>query len=261
MYSNTLKYEPLVSLGSKEDAQLIKAKMENRVMILEDDYDIACLLERTFQQEGFKTTHFAGGIDYNERIRAFEPDLVLLDLMLPEVDGLSVCRSIKQVSRHRDVKVIMLTAKSDESDILHGYDSGADDYVTKPFSPREVVARAKAVLRRKRPSVFSDKSQLISRERLTIDDDRYEISISGEPLDLTHSEYRILRVLAIHPKRVYTRQQLAESVINDDTRNTKITGNRNIDVHIQALRKKLGECSSYIRTIRGVGYSFNPEKL
>lgn len=235
--------------------------MENRVLILEDDYDIAGLLERTFQQEGFTTTHFAGGIDYSERIRAFEPDLVLLDLMLPEVDGLSICRSIKQVNRQRDVKVIMLTAKSDESDILHGYDSGADDYVTKPFSPREVVARAKAVLRRKRKSASTDKSELISRERLTIDEDRYEISLSGQPLELTHSEYRILRELAIHPKRVYTRQQLAESVVNDNSRNPKITGNRNIDVHIQALRKKLGDYSGYIRTIRGVGYSFNPEQI
>ena len=251
-------FSDLVFAGLQDNAQLRQDKMENRVLILEDDYDIAGLLVHTFQKEGYETTHFAGGTDYNERIRTFEPDLVLLDLMLPEVDGLTICRSIKKFSRHQDVKVILLTAKSDISDILHGYDSGADDYVTKPFSPKEVVARAKAVLRRKRPSLASDKSQLISRECLTIDDVSYEISISGQPLDLTHSEYRILRELAIHPKRVYTRQQLAASVVNDHASNPQIAGNRNIDVHIRSLRKKLADCSGYIRTIRGVGYSFDP---
>lgn len=232
---------------------------ENRVLILEDDYDLAALMKRTFEKEGYIADCYTGGRNYSERISAFKPDLILLDLMLPEVDGISICRWIKTAHLDREIKVIMLTAKSEEADILIGYESGVDDYVTKPFSPREVVARAKAVLRRKQSRSSLAKNKLIKRGQLTIDDARYQMSVSEKPLELTHSEYRILRALATQPKRVYTREQLAESVVSDDNRSPKITGSRNIDVHIQSLRKKLGDFSDYIKTKRGVGYTFNAD--
>ncbi len=231
----------------------------SKVLIFEDDGDIAALLKRTFQKEGFDVESFSGGANFNQRIDEFEPDLVLLDLMLPEVDGDTICRSIKSPDHDRGVKVIMLTAKTEEADILNGYESGADDYVTKPFSPKEVVARAKAVLRRSRPKASLARNKLTRRGELTIDDTRYEMSVAKKPLDLTHSEYRILRALAIQPKRVYTREQLAESVVGDDYRSSKVAGSRNIDVHIQALRKKLGPCRVYIKTVRGIGYTFDSD--
>ena len=229
----------------------------NKILIFEDDRDLALLLERTFQKEGFSARCNFGGSGFMQHIDDFDPDLILLDLMLPEIDGYTICRCIKSSERESEIKVIMLTAKSEETDILTGYDAGADDYMTKPFSPKEVVARAKAVLRRKQPQSSGSNGKIVRRDELLIDDDRYEISLQGKPLELTHSEYRILRALATQPQRVYTREQLAESISSNEYGAQKIVGSRNIDVHIRALRKKLGNFSYYIRTLRGVGYSFD----
>ncbi len=230
---------------------------DNRILIFEDDRDLALLLERTFQKEGFVARCNYGGNGFMQHVDEFNPHLIVLDLMLPEIDGYTICRCIKSPDRNTEVKVIILTAKDDESDILNGYDAGADDYMTKPFSPKEVVARARAVLRRKQPQATTATHKLVKRDALLIDDDRYEISLKGEPLELTHSEYRILKALATQPQRVYTREQLAESISGNEYGAQKIAGSRNIDVHIRALRKKLGDFSYYIKTLRGVGYSFD----
>ena len=186
------------------------------------------------------------------RIRTDDPDLVILDLMLPGMDGVEVCRQVKSDPVTRAIPVIMVTAKSEESDIVLGLGIGADDYITKPFSPKELLARVKVVLRRGPLRAESGGGDRVVRGPLTIDMSRHEVRVGDAMLTLTPTEMRLLHFLASHPGRVFPRAHLLSRVIGEDA----IVTDRNIDVHVRALRQKLGDHGDWIETVRGVGYRF-----
>ncbi|MFW5846445.1 MAG: winged helix-turn-helix domain-containing protein, partial [Planctomycetota bacterium] len=180
----------------------------------------------------------------------------LLDIMLPGIDGIEVCRLLKQDETTAHIPVIMLTAKSEESDVVLGLSIGADDYVTKPFSPRELMARIKAQLRRQQTQALKPR-QRIEHGPLIIDTDRHEVQLEGRPLELTATEFRMLHFFACNPGRVFSRDQLLEQVVGDRA----IVIDRNVDVHVRSIRKKLGEHRMLIETIRGVGYRFSDDAV
>jgi two-component system alkaline phosphatase synthesis response regulator PhoP len=183
------------------------------------------------------------------RARSQPPDLIVLDLMLPGMDGLTVCRELKQDAKTRDLPIIILTAKGEEADIVAGLELGADDYVTKPFSPRVLLARVRAVLRRRRAAPAADSDSLEIHE-MVIHPGRHEVLVQGRPVDLTATEFRLLAFLARRPGWVFTRSQIVQGVQGEDYAVTE----RAVDVQIVGLRKKLGPAGSYIQTVRGVGY-------
>lgn len=221
-----------------------------KILVVEDEVDILEVIEYNLSREGFRVLSSRDG-DAGLRIaRSDAPDLVLLDLMLPGLDGLEVCRRLKADTITCDIPIIMVTAKGEESDIVLGLGIGADDYMTKPFGPKELVARVKAVLRR-RPLVRKDEAdERIVIGDLVIDISRHEVLIDSEPLILTPTELRLLHLLATQPGRVFTRDQLLSRVIGDGA----FVIGRNIDVHIRGMRSKLGRHRDMIETVRGVGY-------
>jgi two-component system phosphate regulon response regulator PhoB len=184
--------------------------------------------------------------------RQQRPDLILLDLMLPGIDGLDVCRSLKASRETSHIPIIMLTAKGEETDIVTGLEIGADDYVPKPFSMRLLLARMKAVLRRAASSADTRPQSVTKVHDLTIDDDRHEVHFKDQTVQLTLTEYKLLRFLAQHPGRVFTRTQILNNIQDEHV----IVIDRAIDVHVAALRKKLGDAGRYIETVRGVGYRY-----
>lgn len=200
----------------------------------------------------YETSSAADGPKALQAARQQRPDLILLDLMLPGIDGLEVCRMLKSGRDTAHIPIIMLTAKGEETDVVTGLEIGADDYVSKPFSMRLLLARMKAVLRR--VAAAEDKkspSQILIRG-LRIDDDRHEVSLDGQPLQLTLTEYKLLRFLAQNPGRVFTRTQILNNIQDEHV----IVIDRAIDVHVAALRKKLGDAGKLVETVRGVGYRF-----
>ena len=216
-----------------------------RVLIVEDDVKISALLRDYFVSAGYRVTQCYDGRSGLQAVRGDAPDLLLLDLMLPEMDGLDVCREIRRFS---ELPIIMLTARVDEIDRLLGLEVGADDYVCKPFSPREVVARAKIHLRR-------NTVKTAPAHGLAIDRSGMRILIDGMALSLTPVEYRLLAELAGHPERVYSRQHLLD-IAHEDQRDIN---DRTIDSHIKNIRKKLALCSPQadcLRSVYGVGYRF-----
>lgn len=223
---------------------------DDRVLAIEDESDILEVIEYNLDREGFDVTTSKSGEDGLELIREERPDIVLLDLMLPDLDGLEVCRKIRDDDELKEIPVIMVTAKDTESEVVLGLGVGADDYVTKPFNPKELVARVKAVLRRRRLEPENGDSRQIERGPLTILPERHKILLEEDPLDFTATEFSLLQFLADNPGRVYSRDQLIEHVLG-----TVVTA-RNIDVHIRSIRKKLGEHEDLIETVRGVGYRF-----
>ena len=194
----------------------------------------------------------ANGEEGLSKARRDAPDLVVLDLMLPGIDGVELCRRLKQDPVTRGVAVIMVTAKAEESDVILGLGVGADDYVAKPFSPKTLLARVEAVLRRGPLKDEQGDAERLVRDVLVIDSGRHEVTVDGEPMDFTPTEFRLLHFLASHPGRVFSRSELLNRVIGE----TAIVLDRNIDVHVRALRQKLGEHRHLIQTVRSVGYRF-----
>lgn len=216
------------------------------IMIVEDEPKLAALLGDYLKAAGHETVWIANGLDVIPAVRVREPDLILLDLMLPGRDGLDVCRDLRSFS---DLPVIMMTARVEEIDRLLGLELGADDYVCKPYSPREVVARCKAVLRRNRRSAPAE------RTALHIDDRGWRASYHGIELDLTPVEFRLLRILSAAPGRVFSREQLLDGLYDDH----RVVTDRTVDSHIKNLRRKLEQIAPDdlpIRSIYGVGYKF-----
>jgi two-component system alkaline phosphatase synthesis response regulator PhoP len=201
------------------------------------------------EKEGYRVTGVVSGEEALRRARSQPPDLIVLDLMLPGMDGLTVCRELKQDAKTRDLPIIILTAKGEEADIVAGLELGADDYVTKPFSPRVLLARVRAVLRRRRAAPAADSDSLEIHE-MVIHPGRHEVLVQGRPVDLTATEFRLLAFLARRPGWVFTRSQIVQGVQGEDYAVTE----RAVDVQIVGLRKKLGPAGSYIQTVRGVGY-------
>jgi two-component system phosphate regulon response regulator PhoB len=226
---------------------------KQRIVAIEDEPDILEILKYNLEKEGYEVEGEADGEEGLSRIRKSLPDLVLLDLMLPGMDGLEICRRMKYEAATRDIPVIMVTARGEENDVVLGLEVGADDYLTKPFGPRELVARVRAVLRRGKVAAEDEEEQpRVVFDRLTIDPSRHEVVCDGEQIEFTATEFRLLHFLASNPRRVFSRQRLVKEAIGE---NVYIL-DRNIDVHVRSIRKKLGEEKDYIRTVRGVGYRF-----
>lgn len=221
--------------------------------VVEDEEDILALIYYNLSKEGYVVRGFTSGEEMLAALKQEHPALILLDVMLPGVDGLTLCRSIKNDSAS-PIPVIMLTAKTEESDIVAGLNLGADDYIPKPFSPKVLLARIRAVLRRGDHSLTPppSTSKTIGRGDLTIDPDRHEVRIAGASVSLTTSEFRILRFLAEKPGWVFSRDQINNAVHEGDFAVT----DRTVDVQIASLRKKLGTRQHYIETVRGIGYKF-----
>lgn len=226
------------------------------VLIVEDDEHIQQLVGYNLIKAGFIVEYGDSGEQALEKIKNQTPDLILLDLMLPGMDGKELCRILRTDSQLSDLPIIMLTAKGEESDIITGLDLGADDYITKPFSPKILISRVKAVLRRKAKNSAPqahDSSGVVKIYDLVIDPGRYEVKIAGESVRLTPTEFGILKFLAKRPGWVFSRQQIIDAVRGYDYLVTP----RTIDVQMFSLRKKLGETGKKIETVRGIGYRFN----
>lgn len=219
------------------------------ICIVEDEEDIRDILCIQLQREGYETVTAASGEEGVKLIRERKPQLVLLDLMLPGMDGLDVCRTLRQDKELKETPIIMITARGEEADIITGLEMGADDYITKPFSPRVVISRMKSVLRRGKKSQ-SDASGLIEYGPIVIDLPRHLVQLDGQSLDLTATEYKLLAFLCARPGWVFTRQQIVDNVRGEDYAVTE----RSVDVQVVGLRKKLGAGAEYIETVRGVGY-------
>jgi len=213
--------------------------------------DILELLDYHLRREGYAVTTATDGEAALVAIPRKMPDLVLLDRMLPGVDGFEVCRILKRDSKTVGIPIVMVTARGEESDIVTGLELGADDYITKPFSMKVLIARVGAVLRRKRAAT-ADITATVSIHDLVIDPERREVLIKGKPVDLTFTEFALLHFLASRPGRVVTRDQIIDAVRGEDYAVT----DRAVDVQIVGLRKKLGKRADYIQTVRGVGYRF-----
>lgn len=225
------------------------------VLIVEDEREIADLMQFHLQRAGFETAVEHRGKAAIDAIRKTPPDVVLLDLMLPDVDGLEICRRIRASDEHRKIGVIMVTAKGDESDVVSGIELGADDYVSKPFSPRVLVARVKAVLRRSndgKSSPSATRRTELAGGRLVVDPERHVTHVDGKPVDLTLTEFGMLHFLVQRPGFVRTRDQIIAAVHGRNV----VLSSRTVDVHMTALRRKLGDLGTFIETVRGVGYRF-----
>jgi two-component system, OmpR family, alkaline phosphatase synthesis response regulator PhoP len=228
---------------------------KEHVLVVDDEPDILALVEYNLQKEGFAVTCVTSGEAALAAARTRVPDLVVLDLMLPGVDGLEVCRRLKADAAAKHIPIVMLTAKGGEADVVAGLELGAADYVTKPFSPRVLVARVKAVLRRDADADTSRVDAGLTAGALTIHPGRHQVVGSSGVIELTAAEFRILHFLARRPGWVFTRQQLIDAAQGDDAFvSDRYVADRSVDVHIVSLRRKLGPDGALIETVRGVGY-------
>ena len=227
---------------------------KEKILVVDDEEDILELVKYNLEREGFQITCAQSGEKAIEATRQEPPNLIVLDLMLPGIDGLEVARRLKQRQKTVGIPIVMLTAKGEEADIVTGLELGADDYMTKPFSPLVLIARIKAVLRRQ-SAQSQEPDPILSIGKLTIDSRRRVVSAGDNNLDLTYSEFQILQFLAARPGWVFTRSQIVDAVRGD---NYPVT-DRSVDVQIAGLRKKLGPCGDYIETVRSVGYRFKED--
>ena len=230
---------------------------KEKILVVEDEDDIQELIRYNLQKEGYRVVSVPSGEAALKKFRIEKPDLVILDLMLPGMDGLSVCKELKAAEETRNVPVMMLTAKSEEVDVVTGLEVGADDYVTKPFSPRVLVARIRAVLRRKkRQTDQAEDKSVVRRGEIELDPMRHVVTVKGKPVELTFTEFGILDLFLRRPGIVFERYQIVDVVRGEDYPVT----DRSVDVHIVGLRKKLGAAGERIETIRGIGYRFRADR-
>ncbi len=224
------------------------------ILIIEDEADILELIKYNLERDGFRTSGAASGEEGLKAARSKVPDLVVLDLMLPGLDGLEVCRLLKADAKTKQIPIVMVTAKGEESDVVTGLELGADDYITKPFSPKVLVARLRTVLRRRSQPAISEDA-VIAIHDIVVDPGRHQVTVKGKAVDLTVTEFGILRLLAGRPGWVFTRYQIVNEVRGDDI----LVTDRTVDVQIVGLRKKLGTHGKLIETVRGVGYRMKEE--
>jgi len=226
---------------------------DKKIFIVEDERDILELIRMQLNSAGFTAKGFETALPMLNLLKIEHPDLLILDLMLPDIDGMEVCRQLKNDKATQKIPILMLTARTDLEDKIKGLEYGADDYITKPFETRELIARIKAILRRS--DWESDKNVLSITENFIIDFNRYEVWVQGKRLDLTLTEFKILQLLTKRPGWVYNRSKILDYLWGND----KIVIERTIDVHIRNLREKLGNYAYLIKNIRGVGYQFLSE--
>ncbi len=223
----------------------------NKILIIEDDRSLVGVLEYNLSNAGYEVSCAMDGQDGLNQVRSQLPQLIILDLMIPVIDGIEVCRRLRSIPETANIPILMLTAKGEESDQLIGFSVGADDYVVKPFSVKILLERIKSLLRR-RNQIGSNSSDLVTRSGITIDRIKHRVSMEGQTVDLTPSEFRLLDTLIRQPGRAFDRSELIDSALGVDT----LVLERTIDVHIRSLRKKLGEENKLIQTVRGIGYRF-----
>jgi DNA-binding response OmpR family regulator len=222
--------------------------MNELIAIVEDEDDIRALVSAGLARERFRVREYADGGGFLASLRTEKPDLVVLDVMLPDTDGFAICRGMRADRALASIPVIMLTARAEEADRVLGLELGADDYVVKPFSPKELAARVKAVLRRASPEV--GRSRLEAAEGLLIDMDTHEAFVQGRKLELTQAEFRLLHLLASRIGWVFSREKILDHLWGDE----KNVTDRSVDVHVKHLRDKLGPAGTLIVNVRGVGY-------
>jgi two-component system phosphate regulon response regulator PhoB len=221
-----------------------------RILMIEDERALTEVLSYNLEREGYETVVAHDGQEGLRKAQTLLPDLVILDLMLPVLNGLEVCRELRAGERTRTLPILMLTAKAEETDQVVGFSLGADDYVTKPFSPKVLVQRIRALLRRREGE--AGESDIVEHGGVRIDRVRHRAYVANQELDLTPTEFRLLECLLRQPGRAFTRAQLMDAAIGEGA----VVLERTIDVHIKTLRRKLGEASERIETVRGVGYRF-----
>lgn len=225
--------------------------MPKLIAIIDDEQDILDLVSLHLQKAGFETLTFADPIDFFDHFRTVRPpDLLVLDLMLPNMDGFDVCKAMRSDEKLKRVFILMLSARSEEIDRVLGLELGADDYLTKPFSAKELVARVKAMLRRQVSDSLPDSRTIWIKELIAVDSDKFEARMEGRKLDLTTTEFKILELLASHQGRLYSRQQILDYLWGND----KAVLDRTVDVHVKNLRDKIGPAATLIKNIRGMGY-------
>ena len=225
--------------------------MPASALIVEDENEIADLVKFHLERDGIQVSVARNGRKAIEMVQGAGFDLIVLDLMLPDLDGLEICRRLKGQDRTRDIPVVMLTARGEESDIVAGLEMGADDYVTKPFSPRVLMARLRNALRKTGATEPTERIGLVNG-RLLIDRERHVVTVDGQPIELTVTEFGILHFLALRPGFVRTRDQIISAVHGRNT----VLSSRTVDVHVTAVRRKLGALGECVQTVRGVGYRF-----
>jgi len=225
--------------------------MHENILVVEDDEDIRELLRYNLNKEGYQVSEAKSGEDALSAIESQIPDLIILDLMLPGIHGLEICKRLRSDQRTQDIPIVILTAKGEEADIVIGLELGADDYITKPFSPRIVIARMRAVLRRKTQPSATEQA-VIQINGLTIMPERHSVMLEDHPIELTVSEFKLIQYLARRPGWVFTRRQIVNAIHGDDYPVT----DRSVDVVVVGLRNKLGQAGGNIETVRGVGYRF-----
>jgi two-component system alkaline phosphatase synthesis response regulator PhoP len=222
---------------------------KSKIFLIEDDPDITTLVKETLEKEGYEISAFDRGQEAVRQVEAVTPDLIILDLILPDTDGLEICKNLKKDSSTAGISVLMLSSRDGEADIVTGLELGADDYVTKPFSPRVLLARVRAVLRRRSQEPVGENSVLRYKD-FSIDPRRFEVKHKEDLVQLTKSEFRIMHLFCRRPGWVFTRNQIVEAVHGEMTPVTA----RSVDVLIVGLRQKLGEQGRLIETVRGIGY-------
>jgi two-component system phosphate regulon response regulator PhoB len=226
---------------------------KERILVIEDEEDILALIHFNLVKEGFRVECATTGEEGFKKAKYVNPSLILLDLMLPGLNGLDVCKLLRQAPESKDCPIIMLTARGEEHDIVKGLELGADDYIPKPFSSQVLLARIRAVLRRRvKPDGLQDQGQPIEIHKLYIHPGRNKVIADGQEIELTYTEFKILTLLATRPGWVFNRTQIVDAVHGEGYAVT----DRAVDVQIVGLRKKLGVCGDYIETVRGVGYRF-----
>lgn len=221
-----------------------------KILVVEDNPDILELVAYNLEAQGYEVTRAMTGENGLSQASRVGPDLVILDVMLPGINGLDVCRKLKQQEATRAIPVILLTAKSEDTDIISGLELGADDYITKPFSPKVLIARVRALLRRVGEDKVPDAGQVLQVHALTMDTVRHEVTVEGQEIDLSATEFAILKHLMSNPGWVFSRNQIIDAVRGGNYPVTE----RSVDVQILGLRKKLGTQGLHIETVRGVGY-------
>lgn len=237
-----------------EPDNLCSMNTGQKIVVVEDEDDIVAIITYNLQREGYTTFASGRGDEALNMIRKERPDLVVLDLMLPGMDGLSVCQQLKTDPATRAIPIIIVSAKAEDFDVVIGLGMGADDYLAKPFSPRELVARIKVALRKAPMADTRDPLRLVYDE-LVIDSIRHETFVGGELVKFTAKEFKLLHQLASNPRRAFTREQLISGAFGQEVHIV----DRNVDVHIASLRSKLGSAAEMIETVRGIGYRFSPE--
>ena len=246
--------EPRVRTENATVAPEEHAVSKKTIFVVEDEEDILDLIRHHLAKEGYAVATATNGMEAVKAILRKPPDLVLLDLMLPGLDGLEVCRMLKKDAKSAEVPILMVTAKDEESDVVTGLELGADDYIVKPFRMKELIARVRAALRRRRLPL-PDENAVIQVRDLEIHPGRHEVKVGGEPVEMTVTELRILHLLAGRPGWVMTRDQIVDAVRGEDYAVT----DRVVDFQIVGIRRKLGTRADYIETVRGVGYRFRSE--